>query len=72
MHRIELAVFYLEGNLISEGKIKMLMFRIAFDKSKTEYDPVRKYFQKQCNSDSYKKKNGYKIFSDLLQKQSLS
>ncbi len=50
---------------------KALMFRVAFDKVKHDYEfeQVRKLFPKYMNwADSYKKQNGYKSFANLLQK----
>lgn len=48
---------------------KSKMFRMAFDKVKTEQDEIRELFPITMNNiDSYKKQNGYKAFSNLLQK----
>ena len=61
-------------NLSQEGKLystidKQRMFRIAFDKVKSEYDDVRNIFPNTMKFiDSFKKQNGYDMFSNLLQK----
>lgn len=61
---------YVEEKLqLEPGKGKMLMFRIAFDKSKKDHDQIRNIFPKTMTFiDNYKKENGYKLFSNLLQK----
>ena len=51
---------------------KALMFRVAFDKVKTEHEfnLLRSLFPLYMNwADTYKKQNGYKSFSNLLQKK---
>lgn len=56
---------------ITEREAKGLMFRVAFDKVKsdTEFDAIREMFPLfMAWVDSYKKDNGYKLFSNLLQK----
>ncbi len=56
---------------LSKGTGKELMFRVAFDKVKydNEFQQVRSLFPKYMAwADSYKKDNGYKLFSNLLQK----
>lgn len=48
---------------------KNLMFNVAFDKVKTKQDIIRNIFPKtMLFVDAYKKENGYKTFSNLLQK----
>lgn len=48
---------------------KKLMFNVAFDKVKTKQDIIRNIFPKtMLFVDAYKKENGYKTFSNLLQK----
>lgn len=54
-------------NYHQEGKI--LMFRIAFDSSKKEHDQIRQIFSKTMSYiNDYKRTNGYKHVSNLLQK----
>lgn len=54
---------------ISSKEAKKLMFNVAFDKIRSEQDIIRDLFPKTMEwIDSYKKKNGYKSFSNLLQK----
>jgi len=51
---------------------KALMFRVAFDKvkSNTEFTQLRSLFPKYMSwADGYKKKHGYKMFANLLQKK---
>ena len=57
---------------LSKGAGKQLMFRVAFDKVKydSEFEQVRTLFPKYMAwADNYKKDNGYKLFSNLLQKK---
>jgi len=64
---------YIEKQLgLKEGDGKPLMFRIAFDKVKStaEFESIRGIFPKfMCWVDQYKNEHGYKMFSNLLQKQ---
>jgi hypothetical protein len=56
---------------ITCGEAKGLMFRVSFDKVKSdlEFDQIRNLFPKlMAWIDSYKKANGYKKFSNLLQR----
>jgi hypothetical protein len=56
---------------LKEKEGKSLMFRIAFDKVKSdeEFNKVRQLFPKfMVWVDSYKKAHGYKMFSNLLQR----
>ena len=56
---------------ITEKQAKGLMFRVAFDKVKSdsEFESIRGLFPEFMKwVDSYKKDNGYKLFSNLLQK----
>ncbi|CAB5208384.1 hypothetical protein UFOVP182_33 [uncultured Caudovirales phage] len=54
---------------ISSIEAKSLMFNVAFDKIRAEQDIVRDLFPMTMDwIDTYKKKNGYKSFSNLLQK----
>jgi hypothetical protein len=56
------------GNLYSKIE-KNTMFRIAFDKVKSEYDYVRETFPKTMSFiDNFKNINGYDKFSNLLQR----
>ena len=53
------------------GDGKALMFRVAFDKVKStsEFNIIRAIFPKYMSwVDQYKKKQGYKLFSNLLQR----
>ena len=54
---------------MTEAGAKELMFRVSFDKVKSEYDCIRDLFPKTMEFiDGYKKKNkDYKSFSNLLQ-----
>lgn len=55
---------------ISVSESKSLMFRVAFDKVKTNQDSIRNIFPITMKFiDNYKNENGYKAFSNLLQKQ---
>jgi hypothetical protein len=57
---------------IAKPDAKKLMFRIAFDKVKTtaEFENIRKLFPEFMTwVDSYKRKHGYKMFSNLLQRK---
>jgi hypothetical protein len=64
---------YIETELkLSKGAGKELMFRVAFDKVKYDYEfeQIRSLFPKyMACADSYKKEHGYKLFSNLLQKK---
>jgi hypothetical protein len=54
---------------ISRKEAKNKMFRVAFDKVKSEQDDIRKLFPiTMKNIDQFKRDNGYKMFSNLLQK----
>lgn len=67
-----------EGNLyehlserfdINRQEAKDMMFRVAFDKRKKDQDILRYIFPKTMNFiDNFKGENGYKRFSNLLQK----
>lgn len=53
---------------ITEKEAKQLMFKVAFDKVKVEQDSIRNIFPKTMKFiDDYKSKQGYKLFSNLLQ-----
>jgi len=57
---------------LSKGTGKELMFRVAFDKvkSNTEFTQIRNLFPKYMSwADGYKKEHGYKMFANLLQKK---
>ena len=64
---------YIEQELnLSKGTGKELMFRVAFDKIKSnnEFEQIRCLFPKYMKwVDSYKKENGYKMFANMLQKK---
>ncbi len=64
---------YVENELgLSEGTGKQLMFRIAFDKviDNQQYNQIRNLFPKFMDwVDTYKNMNGYKMFSNMLQKK---
>ena len=55
---------------LSKGTGKELMFRVAFDKvrSNREFTQIRNLYPKYMSwADGYKKKHGYKMFANLLQ-----
>jgi hypothetical protein len=55
---------------IDRAAAKQYMFEIAFGKVKKEHDIIRNVIPKTMNYiDEYKKKNGYKAFSNLLQRK---
>lgn len=57
-----------EGTLYTQIS-KQKMFRVAFDKVKKDFDDVRERFPRTMEFvDEFKRKNGYKAFSNLLQK----
>ena len=54
---------------ITRKEAKSKMFRVAFDKIKKEQDDIRNLFPITMNNiDKFKRDNGYKLFSNLLQK----
>jgi len=54
---------------ITEKEAKLLMFRVAFDKVKQDQDSIRNIFPKTMEFiDKFKGDNGYKLFSNLLQR----
>ena len=61
---------YIEETLnLQKGMGKSLMFRVAFDKIKKEQDVIRTIFPKTMDFiDKYKGEEGYKMFSNLLQR----
>lgn len=57
---------------ISDKEAKQLMFRVAFDKVKStnKFNDIRKLFPKFMQwVDTCKRKHGYKMFSNLLQRK---
>jgi hypothetical protein len=61
---------YIETQLnLEPGEGKMMMFRVAFDKRKKDQDSIRELFPMTMKFvDQYKGENGYKKFSNLLQR----